>query len=60
MTRLMMILYSIVGTTLMGIGIVVVLAAGIGTAQSIIIAAVVGGIVALPVSYLIAKQIAQD
>jgi len=60
MTRLMMILFSMVGTTLMGIGIVVVLAAGIGTAQSIIIAAVVGAVLALPVSYLIAKQIAQD
>ncbi len=60
MARLMMVLYSIVGTTLMGIGAVVVLAAGIGTATSILIAAALGLILALPVSYVIARRIAQD
>ncbi len=57
MTRLTMILFSIVGTTLMGIGVVVVLSLGWTTAQSIITAAAIGAGLALPVSYLVARQI---
>lgn len=56
MTRLTMILFSIVSTTLMGVGIVVVLVTGHDTMLPILIAAALGSTLALPVSWLIAKQ----
>lgn len=58
MTRLMMILFSIVSTTLMGIGIVIALVAGWDTLTPILIAATVGFVLAMPASYVIARQIA--
>ncbi len=57
MSRLMMILFSMISTTLMGIGIVVVLVTGYATLQPILIAAAVGFVVALPVSWVVAKQL---
>jgi uncharacterized membrane protein (Fun14 family) len=57
MSRLMMILFSMISTTLMGIGIVIVLVAGYATLQPILIAAAVGFVVALPVSWVVAKQL---
>lgn len=57
MTRLFTLLLSIVFTTLAGIGIVVMLVLGRYDAISIIVGALVGGLVSLPVSWLIAKRL---
>lgn len=57
MIRLAITLYSIISTTLAGTGIVAVLAAGYGTLIPILAAAAVGFVVAIPVSYFVAKAI---
>lgn len=57
MSRLMMILFSMIATTLMGIGIVIVLVTGHDTLRPILIAAGVGFVLALPVAWYVAKQI---
>ena len=57
MARLMMILFSMIATTLMGIAIVVALTIGMDTLQPIAAAAVIGFVLAIPVSWLIARQI---
>lgn len=57
MLRLAALLYSIVATSLAGTLIVVVLVAGRTSASAILIAAVVGALAALPVSWLIARAI---
>jgi predicted PurR-regulated permease PerM len=53
----MMTLFSMVATTTMGIGIVIALVTGYDTLQPILIAAIIGFVVALPVAWLIAKQL---
>lgn len=58
MTRLMMILFSMISTTLMGMGIVFALTMGWDTTQPIIIAAALGFVAAFPVSWIVARQIA--
>lgn len=57
MIRLAAILYSIVATTLSGIGVIAVLSAGYDTMVPIITAAAIGAVVAVPVSYLVARKI---
>lgn len=57
MLRLAMILYSLIGTTLAGIGVIAVLVAGYGTLNPIIVSAAAGAIVAMPVSWLIARRL---
>lgn len=57
MLRLMMILFSIISTTLMGVAIMVVLVMGLDTLQPIVVAAALGSVAAVPVSWLVAKQI---
>ncbi|AXX98730.1 CTP synthetase [Profundibacter amoris] len=57
MLRLTLLLYSFISATLAGILIVVVLAAGYGTTMPIIYAAIVGFVVAFPVSWIVAKKI---
>ncbi len=57
MTRLMMILFSIVSTTLMGMGIVAALTLGYDTLTPILVAAGFGFVAALPVSWGLARQI---
>ena len=42
MVRLTMIIFAMAGTTLAGIGVVVILSANMGTAQNIIVAAALG------------------
>ena len=58
MTRLMMILFSMISVTLMGVGIVIALTIGRVDGPAIIAAAVVGFVLAIPVSWFVAKQIA--
>ncbi|SNX70208.1 hypothetical protein SAMN05878503_105117 [Cereibacter ovatus] len=58
MTRLMLILFSIVSVSLMGTFIVVALVTGYDTLQPIIAAAAIGFVAALPVSFIIARKLA--
>ena len=57
MYRLMAILHSVIATTLMGIGVTAVLAAGLDGMRPIIIAAAAGFILSIPASWLIARRI---
>ena len=58
MTRLMMIIFSMASTSLMGTFIVAALVMGMDTLQPILVAAALGFVAAVPVSWLIARQIA--
>jgi hypothetical protein len=53
----MMMMFSFISTTLMGIGIVIVLSMGLGTAQPIMLAALAGFLLAIPASWFVARQI---
>lgn len=55
--RLMMILYSMIGTALAGSAVVLVLTLGHVTLLAIVAAAAVGAALALPISWLVARQI---
>jgi predicted PurR-regulated permease PerM len=57
MSRLMMTLFSMVATTLMGVGVVIALTTGYGTLNPILIAAAVGFVLAFPISWFVAKQL---
>ncbi|MDP4033832.1 MAG: CTP synthetase [Pseudorhodobacter sp.] len=57
MTRLMLLIFSIASTTMMGIGIIITLVLGLDTLRPIVIAAALGFVLALPVSFLVAKQL---
>lgn len=60
MMRLASILYSLISTTLAGSFIVVSLVAGYTTLNPILIAAALGFVLAVPVSWLIARQITDN
>ena len=55
--RLMMILFSIIGTAMAGTGVIAVLTMGYGTLWPIVGAAAFGAALGLPVSWAIAQQI---
>ena len=57
MLSLMMTLFSMIATTTMGIAVVIALTMGLDTLQPLIIAAVIGFLVAVPVSWLVAKNL---
>jgi predicted PurR-regulated permease PerM len=57
MLRLASILYSLIGTTLAGSLVVVALTMGYDTLNPILMAAAVGFVAALPVTWLVAKAI---
>jgi hypothetical protein len=54
----MMLLYSVIGSALAGTGVIVVLTMGYGTLQPILMAAAAGAVIGLPVSWLVAKNLA--
>lgn len=58
MTRLMMVLFSMIGTALAGSGVVVALTNGYDTLQPILIAAALGALLAVPATWWVARQIA--
>lgn len=60
MFRLASILYSLIGTTLAGTAIIAVLTAGFDTLVPIVAAAVIGALVALPVTYFVTRAIYQN
>lgn len=57
MFRLTSLLYSIIGTTLAGIGVVIAVSLNMYDLQSILVAAVVGAVMAVPVSWGVAKAL---
>lgn len=58
MTRLMLVIFSMASTALMGSLVVVALVLGQGTLYQILAAAALGFVAAIPVSWLVARQIA--
>lgn len=60
MMRLAGILYSLIATTLAGTAVIASLTMGYDTLQPILIAAAAGFVLALPVSWYIAKQLYQN
>lgn len=60
MLRLASILYTLISTTLAGTGVIAVLVAGYDTLVPILIAAGVGAVVALPISWGVAKSLYGD
>jgi hypothetical protein len=57
MFRLASMLYSIIGTSMAGAGVIAVLSAGYGTLNPILMAAAAGAVLALPVTYVITRKI---
>ena len=57
MTRLMMILFSMISTTLMGVGMIVALVMGYDTLNPLLVAIAIGFVVSFPASWFVAKQI---
>jgi predicted PurR-regulated permease PerM len=57
MTRLMLVLFSMASTTLMGVGVVIALTMGLDTLQPILIAAALGFLAAIPASWLLARRL---
>lgn len=57
MTRLMMTLFSMIATPLMGVGVVIALTTGHDSLQPILIAAAIGFVAAWPVSWYIARRL---
>jgi len=55
--RLFSMLFSMIATTLMGIGLVVVLSLGMDTWKPIVIAAAIGFVVAIPFTWWVSKAI---
>jgi len=60
MLRLASILFSMIGTTLAGSLVVVSLVMGYDTLTPILIAAAIGGVLAVPVSLLVARAMLQQ
>ncbi len=57
MLRLSILLYSIIGSSLAGVGVIIALVMGMVTAQGIITGAVFGALAAMPTSWLVAREI---
>lgn len=57
MIRLAFILYSIIGTSLAGIGVIAVLTAGYVSVTAILASVGIGAVLAVPVSYILARKI---
>lgn len=60
MFRLATLLYSLIATTLAGIAVIAVLTAGYGTLMPIVSSAAIGALVAIPVSWLVARAIVNN
>ncbi|KIC18496.1 hypothetical protein [Leisingera sp. ANG-Vp] len=57
MLRLASVLYSLIGSSLAGVGVIVVLVAGMSTVPAILASAAIGAVLGLPVAWLVAKQL---
>lgn len=58
MTRLTALLFSIIAPSLMGVAVIVALTTGNDTLRPILIAAAIGFVAGLPVSWLVARRLA--
>ena len=58
MSKLVPLIYIVVGATLAGVFMVVALTAGFDTTQPVVYSALAGFVVGLPVTWIIAKKIA--
>lgn len=58
--RLTFALHFVIGTTLMGIFVIAALSMGYGTARPIILSGVAGFLLAIPVSWLVARKITRS
>lgn len=57
MFRLALLLFSVIGTALAGSGIVVVLAMGLDTLQPVVVSALIGLLLAVPITWIVARRI---
>lgn len=57
MIRLATMLYSIIGTSLAGTGVIVALVVGYDSVAGIVGAAAIGALIGVPFSYVVAQQI---
>ncbi|ALI54997.1 hypothetical protein [Celeribacter marinus] len=57
MNRLAGILFSLISTTLMGVAVVVALTIGMDTLKPILVAAAIGFVVSIPITWVISKKI---
>lgn len=57
MLRLTFLLYSLIGPSLAGVGVIAVLVANLATVQAILTAAVIGAVLGLPLAWRIAAQL---
>lgn len=57
MIRLASVLYSLIGTTLAGSFVVVALTTGRDTLAPILVSAALGAVIAIPVSWIIARKL---
>lgn len=60
MTRLFFIIYTLAGSTLAGSAVVAALTMNLFDLKSIVVAAILGALVALPVSWLVARNLADS
>lgn len=58
MLRLTLLMFSIISTALMGTAVIIALTIGQDTLIPILVAAATGFVLAIPVSWLVARQIA--
>lgn len=58
MTRLMMVIFSMAATSLMGVFIVIALTTGMDTLKPILVAAALGFVAAMPVTYFVTRRLA--
>mgnify|MGYP000356444545 CR=1 FL=1 len=57
MLRLASILYSLIGSSLAGAGVIAVLVAGLASVPAILGSAAIGALAGIPVAWLVAKQL---
>ncbi len=60
MLRLAMILHLVIGSTLMGVGVIAVLVMGMTEPRPILLAALAGFLIAFPVSWMVARAITRQ
>lgn len=59
MTRLFLIIFTLAGPTLAGSAVVAALTMGMVDAKTILVAAALGAVAAVPVAWVVARQIAE-
>lgn len=60
MSRLLLLLYSLVGPSLAGVGVIAVLTLGLVDARSILIAAAMGFALGVPVAWAVMRQLTRN